>query len=316
MPSLTQVEYALAVEKHRHFGKAAKACHVSQPTLSQQLQKLEEEVGVILFDRLQKPIIPTVAGQRFLEQAKVVIRESEKLLYFAHKKGELVSGEFKLGIIPTVASDLIPLFISQFSKLYPGVDLTIEELKTETVLGEIKNDRLDGGILATPIDEVGFKTHPLYYEPFVLYLSKDHPLLEKKSIVAHDLDGSEMWMLTDGHCFKNQVINFCSFETKKPVLKNIHFQSGSLKTLQNIVKSSHGYTFLPKMMLAQLGQMDIKNHVREFKSPEPTREISFVYRRDHWKLDIIRAIEKVIAENLPKTVFKEKRSTQLVLEIE
>lgn len=315
MPTLTQIEYVLAVEKHRHFGKAAEACHVSQPTLSQQVQKLEDEVGVIIFDRVQKPILPTPEGAHFLAQAKIVIRENEKLLYFAQKKGEKISGEFRLGVIPTVASDLVPLFISDFSKLYPGVNLTVEELKTDTVLDEIKNDRLDGGVLATPIEEQGFKVHPLYYESFVLYLSKNHKLLEKKSVSAKDLDGSEMWMLTDGHCFKNQVINFCSFESTAPVLKNIHFQSGSLRTLQNIVKSSNGYTFLPRLMMREMSESEVRNHVREFKSPEPSREISFIYRRDHWKLDIISAIEKTIVKNLPKEVLKEKKSTQLVLEI-
>ncbi|MCM0606314.1 MAG: LysR family transcriptional regulator [Xanthomonadaceae bacterium] len=315
MPTLTQIEYVLAVEKHRHFGRAAEACHVSQPTLSQQIQKLEDEVGVIIFDRLQKPVIPTPSGLGFLNQAKIVIRENEKLLYFAQKKGDAVSGEFRLGIIPTVASDLIPLFISHFSQQYPGVDLTIEELKTETVLTEIKNDRLDGGILATPIDESSYKVHPLYYEPFVLYFSRNHRLLEKKTIDIKDLDGRDMWMLSDGHCFKNQVLNFCSLEATQAVLKNIHFQSGSLRTLQNIVKSGVGYTFLPKLMLREMSDSEIKNHVRTFKSLEPTREISFIYRRDHWKLDIISAIEKSITKYLPQHLLKEKKAPKLVLDI-
>jgi LysR family hydrogen peroxide-inducible transcriptional activator len=308
VPTLTQLEYVLAVQKERHFGKAAKACNVSQPTLSQQIQKLEDELGIILFDRIQKPIIPTDAGLQFLAQAKVVIRENTRLLDLVRKGSGGVCGEFRIGIIPSVSSDLVPLFISRFSKEYPNVELHIEELKTESILNELKNDRLDAGILATPLPNPGFKVHPLYYEPFVLYLSRNHPLLRKKNLKASDLDGSEMWMLADGHCFRNQVVNFCSFPRRQDtVLANVHFESGSLDTLRNLVRKGTGYTMLPLLMNRRMSDAEVRQHVRTFKSPVPTR--------DHWKLDIIAAIESAIGASTPSELGKRASPDQLILEI-
>jgi LysR family hydrogen peroxide-inducible transcriptional activator len=247
MPTLTQLEYLLAVEKHRHFGKAAASCHVSQPTLSQQIHKLEAELDLVVFDRIQKPVIPTEAGRRFLEQARVVLREQERLLRFARRGGRGVSGEFRLGTIPTVATNLVPLFVGEFARAFPKVSLYIEELKTETILTELQHDRLDGALLATPLAQNGLNQRPLYYEPFLLYLSPRHPLLEKKTLTAADLDGSEMWMLQDGHCFRTQIVKFCSLPRERAtVFKNIHFQSGSLDTLRNVVRRNRGYTMIPR----------------------------------------------------------------------
>lgn len=196
MPTLIQLQYALAVEKHRHFGKASKACHVTQPTLSQQLQKLEDEVGIILFDRTKKPILPTPEGHQFLEQARVVLREEEKLLHIARQsQSGAVSGDFKMAVIPTVASDLLPLFLKPFAKSFPDVRLFVEEMKTETILSELGNDRLDAAILATPIEGADFKVHPLYYEPFYVYLSAWHELLKHSAIARSDLDATQMWLL-------------------------------------------------------------------------------------------------------------------------
>ncbi len=316
MISLTQLEYVVAVDQHRHFGKAAKAVHISQPTLSQQIQKLEDDLGLILFDRLQKPIIPTEAGSAFIAQAKNVLKEQQKLLYLAGKKPAGVSGKFRLGIIPTVASHLLPLFVGAFSKKYPNVDLSIEELKTDTILQEIKNDRLDGAILATPLEESGLKEHPLYYETFFLYLSEGHPLLGKQSLTAQDLDENEMWLLQDGHCFKSQMAHFCSLNAHHDsVFKNIHFQSGSLDTLRALVRKNRGYTMIPALMADTMSDAEVRNHVRAFKAPVPTREISFVYRRDHWKLDIIRAIEECVSSSLPASISRTKAKSNQVLGI-
>lgn len=316
MATLTQLEYVLAVDQYRHFANAAKAVHISQPTLSQQIQKLEDELGAVLFDRLQKPIIPTEEGKRFIEQARTVLKEHQKLLSLVQKKNTGVSGKFNLGIIPTVASHLLPLFIGTFSKKFQGVDLFIEEMKTETIIQELKNDRIDGAILATPLEETQLKEHPLYYEPFYLYLSEGHPLLKKTILTADDLDESEMWLLQDGHCFKSQIAKFCSLSTQhNAVFKNVHFQSGSLEALQFLVKNNKGYTMIPALMLEQMQATEIKKYVRPFKAPIPTREISFVYRRDHWKLDIIRAIEDCVRDSLPDSVSLEKDRSKKVLEL-
>ena len=316
MVSVSQIEYVLAVDKYRHFGKAAKASNITQPTLSQQIQKLEDDLGIILFDRMQKPIVPTDQGKIFIEQSRVVLHEYQKLVNQAHYDAEQVRGQFRLGIIPTVASQLLPLFLAEFSKRYPKVDLYIEELTTDAILNDLQNDRIDGAILATPLEKQGLKEHPLYYEPFYLYLSSEHPLLKKTHLTATDLDEKEMWLLKDGHCFKSQMAHFCSLDpSKDSVLKNIHFQSGSLEMLRTIVRANKGYTMIPALMVAGMNPSEIKKNVRPFKAPVPTREISFVYRRDHWKLEIIKAIETCVVDNLPPEVSKQATKKDQVLDV-
>lgn len=312
--TLTQIEYVLAVDRFRHFGQAADFCHVAQPTLSLQLQKLEDDLGLILFDRLQKPIVPTPDGVHFIEQAKIVIKEQQKLLQISKTKKGHVSGEFRLGIIPTVSTYILPQIVSRIAKAYPELHLFIEELKTESIIHGIKSDSLDGAILATPTHQQGFKEHALYYEPFYIYLSKNHFLLQKKTITADDIDPTQLWLLQDGNCFKDQVVNFCSLsEEKNAIFNNIHFQSGSLETLKYIVQKNNGYTLIPGMMLNFMSESEKKNSVRAFKYPLPTREISFIYRRDHWKLDIIDAIKKTIYEIIPEDmkIFNSKKHLRL-----
>lgn len=304
MPTWIQLQYAISIEKHRHFGKAARACHVSQPTLSQQLQKLEDEVEIILFDRTKKPILPTPEGQLFLEQARVVLREQEKLIQVARRSrmGE-VAGDFRLGVIPTVSGDLLPLFLKPFSIGFPKVNLYIEELKTEMVLQELAGDRLDGAILATPIAERDFNSHPLYYESFYVYFSVGHRLLQQAEISRSDLDACEMWLLQDGHCFRDQVLSFCAVTGRSELsLGNIHFQSGSLDTLRRLVQVNQGFTLIPALMALSLGRKERDAHLRPFRPPLPAREISLIYRRDHWKLAIIRAIEDTIARCVPEAL--------------
>ena len=315
MPTLTQIEYILAVEKLRHFGKASKACHISQPTLSMQIQKVEEEVGFMLFDRLQKPVLPTEKGQRFIEQAKVLIREHQKLIEMSRLDETEISGEFRLGIIPTLTPYVIPLFIEEFSKRYPKVQLTIDELKTDSIVDSLREDKLDAGILATPLHEEGLKEKPLFHEPFLLYLSPSHPLLKKKKISQDDLDGSEMWLLQDGHCFRNQMLQLCSINKKQGVFKNIQFEGGNLETLKQLVKNSQGYTFIPWLLGATLSKIEIQNHVREFEKPVPTREISLIYRRNQWKLDILQALEKTLLEKIPMELRKTQNQPHTIVKL-
>lgn len=299
MPTLTQIDYIVAVEKMRHFGKAAKACHISQPTLSMQIQKVEEEIGFPLFDRMHKPILPTEKGRRFIEQAKILAHEHQKLIEISKRDENEISGEFRLGIIPTLTAYVIPLFIETFSKRYPRVQLAVDELKTDSIIEALHEDKLDAAIAATPLHEEGLKEKPLFYEPFQLYLSPHHPLLTKKKISQEDLDGGSMWLLQDGHCFRNQMIRFCSLKKTEGVFKNIHFEGGSLETLKQLVKSSRGYTLIPWLLGNQLSKEEKENHVREFLPPVPAREVSLLYRRGQWKLDILQALEKTLLEKVP-----------------
>ncbi len=302
MPSLTQLEYIVAVEKWRHFGKAAEACHVTQPTLSMQIQKVEEEIGYPLFDRLKKPVVPTAKGVRFIQQAKALLHEHRKLMELSRNQSHEVSGEFRLGVIPTVAPYLLPLFLESFSREYPHVELIVDELKTDTIISALHEDKLDAGILATPLNEPGLKERALYYEPFALYVSKSSSLNSRRRIRESDLSGEEMWLLADGHCFRNQIVRYCSLKEREGVFPNVQFAGGTLETLRNLIRNTSGYTLVPALFVDTLSDAEKKEHIREFEKPVPTREISLIYRRDQWKSDILNALENRIRKGLPKHV--------------
>jgi LysR family hydrogen peroxide-inducible transcriptional activator len=315
MPTVSQLKYILAVERLRHFGKAAKACHVSQPTLSMQIQKVEEECGFALFDRLKKPVVPTDQGKRFLDVARSILREYDRLAQFARKDKGQMSGELRLGIIPTLAPYLLPLFLEDFSQRYPKVKLIVEELKTESILKELDEDHLDVALLATPTGETGFHEEPLYYEPFSLYVSEGHALAKKSKLRAEDLDGSELWLLQDGNCFRNQVVQFCSLPASGGKRKGrISFEAGSLETLRNLVKNSEGYTLMPALATDFLPPAEREKHVRPFATPTPAREISLVHRRDQWRSDLIDALADSIKRCLPKHLKTARPKEYLILE--
>lgn len=301
MPSLNQLEYMVAVADHRHFGKAAKACFVTQPTLSQQIAKVEEDLGIQIFDRIKKPVVLTPEGEAFIEQARLILREHRRLKEIAKAKSGEVSGPFRLAVIPTVSSTLVPHFIESFSKRFPKVELYIDELTTEHILEGLREDRLDAAIMATPLAAEGFQEDPLYYEPFKLYVSKSHPLAAKETCAKRELDGAGLWLLSDGHCFKDQVVRYCSIKGgDKPIFRNVHFQSGSLDTLRRLVREGHGYTLIPAFMTSYMGEAEIKAHVRSFSAPEPARQISLVSRRGNWKKGIAQALRESILKNLPE----------------
>lgn len=299
MPTLTQLEYIVAVEKHRHFGKAALASHVTQPTLSMQLQKVEDEIGYPLFDRLKKPIVPTAKGLKFITQAKVLLHEHHKLMDLSRLQGQEVSGEFRLGVIPTIAPYLLPLFIEAFSKGFPKIHLYVDELKTDSILQRLKEDTLDAAILATPLNEPGLKERPLFYEPFYLYVSKDNALNARKRIKEEDLNGDEMWLLEDGHCFRNQIARYCSLRHRHGVFPNVQFEGGNIDTLRYLVRKSQGYTLVPSLFVETLSETEKRDYVRDFERPYPAREVSLVYRRDQWKSDVLKALEETIRKQLP-----------------
>lgn len=299
MPTITQLQYIVTVEKLRHFGNAAKACHVSQPSLSSQIHKVEQEVGVVIFDRAKKPVLPTEKGRKFIEQAKVLLREHDRLLQMAKQQEGEVSGDFRLAIIPTLAPYVLPLFLSEFSAAYPKVNLRIDEMKTETCIQELKQDRIDAALAATPLHESALNERVLFYEPFYLYVGNGHPLSSRKRVKEEDLDGSDMWLLQDGHCLRTQVVKLCSIRGQSGVFKNVRFEGGNLETLRYLVKQSRGYTLVPQLFAHTLPDSEQRTMVKPFESPAPNREVSLVYHRNQWKGDILDAIEKSIAENLP-----------------
>ena len=316
MPSITQLEYLLAVDRNRHFGKAAKECNVSQPSLSIQLQKVEEELDIIIFDRSKKPILPTERGIDVINQAKVVIREHERLKHIAKKENSTLKGNFRLAVIPTLSPYVIPYFIKSFSSKYPEVNLEINEYQTHEIIKLLENDQIDAGLLVTPLKEESIIERSLFFEPFHLYVSKDHPLYKRKKISDSDLDGNDVWLLDEGHCFRDQVIKVCSLKKdKNSRIQNVSFKSGNLETLKNIIRQGSGYTLLPHMATTNLSKSEKDNMVKKFSKPVPTREVSLVHSRLFLKEDIIDALEKEIIENIPKELTSLKSKDFQIIDI-
>lgn len=316
MPSLVQLEYIVAVADLKHFGKAADMCHVSQPTLSQQIRKVEELLDLVIFDRVKKPVVATQEGEAFLKQARLILREHKKLKELAIQNADEVSGEFRLAVIPTLASTLIPHFVQQFSKAYPKVTLIIDELKTSSILKELEEDRLDAALMATPLGIDGLIEEPLFYEAFQIYAAKGHRLLAKKHCRVEDLDASDLWLLQDGHCFKEQIAQICNIDVSDSRdLPKVTFQGGNLDTLLRLVKRGYGYTLIPAFMTSTMSESEINQHVRKFQKPYPTREISLVSRRSHRKRKTALAIKESIWKNLPEELSREKNQSQHILEL-
>ena len=299
--TLTQLEYVVAVNKHRHFGKAAKECHVTQPTLSMQLQKLEDELGVILFDRSKSPILPTSEGDKVVKQAQVVIKEFKRINTILEDSLGEISGKFRLAVIPTLAPYVIPLFAKKFADLYPKVELIIEEFKTEEIIELLDREEIDAGILVTPLNENSLIERVLFYEPFHLFVSRDHDLFKKKKVKESELSDESLWLLNEGHCFRAQVLKVCTMNFDGGNYKNLRFESGNLETLKNLVVQSSGYTLLPHLATLDLSS-DRKKMLREFSRPVPTREVSIVYGRTFLKEKIIDALEEIIVSVLPKEI--------------
>lgn len=229
--TLTQLEYVIVLNRVRQFTKAAQELRITQPTLSMQLRKLEEEIGIILFDRSKSPILPTTEGENFIKQAQAVLHQVRLLQDVAKDEPEL-TGQFTVGIIPSLTPYLLPLFLKDFNQRYPKISLNIEELQTIELVNRLKDDRLDAGILATPLEDGSLIERVLFYEEYVAYLSKDHSLLKSNLLSTEELDGFPIWLLQDGHCMRNQVLSLCSNQTTE---HKVHFSGGSLETLKNLV---------------------------------------------------------------------------------
>ncbi len=313
--TISQLEYILAVDKYRNFGKAAEACCVTQPTLSMQIQKLEEDLGIVIFDRSKKPILPTEVGEKIINQAKFVIRDYNKIKNIVLESKDKIVGDFKLAVIPTLAPYIIPIFAKNFAEQYKDVNLIIEEYKTEDIIDYLNEDRIDAALLVTPLHVESIEEKVLYYEPFYLFVSAHHKLSSKEFIHQDELDLEDIWLLNKGNCFRDQVLNICSEKIEQQALnENLKFESGSFETLKNMVLKHSGYTILPKMAVSQLSNNQV-GFVRKFENPVPSREISLVYSRKIYKKCIIDAIQDSITHSLPEEYIKLKNDDVQIVEI-
>jgi LysR family transcriptional regulator, hydrogen peroxide-inducible genes activator len=296
--NLQQLEYILAVDTHKHFSAAANKCHVTQPTLSMMIQKLEDELDVKIFDRTKQPVQTTTIGQAVIEQARMILGEVANLKNtVAQQKGTL-TGELRIGIIPTIAPYLLPLFLTGFLKKHPGLKLKISELTTDQIIEKLSTQVIDAGILATPLKIPSIKELPLFYEQFLVYASQNQKLMKKKYLLADDIDVNQLWLLEEGHCLRSQVVNLCELKRKESLLQNLDYEAGSIETLKKMVDMNSGITILPELALRDLSKKQLKN-IRYFKSPAPVREVSIVTYRYFVKSHLIDALKKEILSAIP-----------------
>ena len=291
--TITQLLYVLAVAEHKNFTKAAQNCHVTQPTLSMQVQKLEEELNVQIFDRTKKPIELTSVGQKIVSQAKNIVAEADRIADIVDQEKGFIGGEFKLGIIPTVMPTLLPMFLKTYVKRYPKVKLKIEELTTDEIINRLEDGNLDGAIAASPLNVDNIKERVLYYEPFVGYISPNHRLKIKTEIESSDLDINDILILEDGHCFRQGVLNLCKIK-KEQELDNFQLQSGSIEMLVKLVNEGMGMTLLPYLNTLDLKDNE-KENLRFFVNPSPAREVSLLYNKNELKIQIIDSIQQIIS---------------------
>lgn len=307
--TLVQLEYIVAVDTYRSFVGAAEKCFVTQPTLSMQVQKLEEMLNVKIFDRSKQPVIPTEIGTQIIEQARIVLQESHKVKEIISDQQQEVSGELKVGIIPTVAPYILPKVIASMMEKYPELNLVIWEYTTEDIIHHLKTGLLDCGIMATPLGDNAIAEIPLYYENFVTYISKNSKLYKKKTIDADDLEDENIWLLNEGHCMRSQVLNICR-STKQNRLQGLTYNTGSVETLIKMVDMNNGATLLPELALAELSSRQL-NKVRHFKAPEPVREISLVTHKNFIKKRMLNALKEEVLDIIPKTM-KQKKKKDIV----
>ena len=291
--TITQLQYVLAVAEHKNFTLAAEKCFVTQPTLSMQIQKVEEELKIQIFDRTKKPIQLTDIGQKIVSQAKNIVNEADRMKDIVEQQKGFIGGEFRLGIIPTIMPTLLPMFLTTFIKKFPKVKLIIEELNTDEIIIKLKNGNLDAAIAATPLSEEKLKEIVLYYEPFVAYIPEKHHISDKKEIEVSDLNLDEILLLQDGHCFRDGVLNLCKNQDVVS-LNNFQIQSGSFETLIKLADEGLGLTLLPYLHTLDLKDND-KLKLKHFKDPKPAREVSLIFPKTELKIQIIDALKQTIS---------------------
>ncbi|MFN8258496.1 MAG: hydrogen peroxide-inducible genes activator [Bacteroidales bacterium] len=292
--TLQQLEYIVALNKFRHFVTASEECGVTQPTLSTMISRLESELGVTIFNRSKYPVEPTTMGQKVIQQAENTIREMRKLKEMIVCETESLSGRLKIGVIPTLATYLIPDFIHFFNKNYAQIELTISEMRTANLIEALKKGSIDLFIAATPLEQSDLIEIPIYYEKFVAYFSPENEYRDQ-NLSADNMPGENLWVLEEGHCFRSQIFNFCH----KTVEYNHVFESGSIETLIRIVERNGGYSVIPELHLPFLSENQ-RNNIRNIENPPAVREVSIVITKDFIKERLINAIAETLKSFIPE----------------
>lgn len=306
--NIQQLEYVIALDSHRHFVKAAEKCFVTQATLSMMIKKLEDELDVKIFDRSRQPVVPTEIGKKIIAQAKIILNESNRLKEMVADEQAELKGELRIGVIPTLAPYLLPLFMNSFLKKYPSVKLKISEFTTDQIIHKLEQHDLDAGLLSTPLNQPSLKEQPLFYEQFVVYASSDDKILKKKFVLAKDIDVNRLCLLEEGHCLRSQVFNLCELRNKEQEFRQLDFETGSIETLKRIVEVNEGITILPMLALKSM-TVKQKQNIRYFKAPVPVREVGLVTYRYFVKEKLIQSLKEEILNHIPpemRSVFKKE----------
>ncbi|MPN01901.1 Hydrogen peroxide-inducible genes activator [bioreactor metagenome] len=292
--TLQQLEYIIALDKTRHFVRAAEMCSVTQPTLSAMIQKLEDELDCRNFDRSTHPLVPTEVGQQIINQAQVVIYHVNQLKENVQMQKGALKGNLNLAMIPTVAPYLLPQFISFFKEDYADITLKVTEMRTEDVIQKLQIAEIDMAILSTPLNDPKILEVPLYYEKFVVYISPTEPMYKNKEISSQEMPLENLWVLEEGHCLRNQVFNFCN----RKVHQSSVYEAGSIDTLVKIVDVNGGYTIIPELHVNLLSDKQ-KENLRDLIQPEAIREISLIIRHDYVREGMMNAVANSIKKIIP-----------------
>src|SRR6267154_923798 len=310
--NLQQLHYIIAVDTHRHFAKAAEKTFVTQPTLSMMIQKLEEELGIRIFDRSNQPVVPTTEGEEVIARARQIMADVGLLKEFTQEHKHEVSGELKLSVIPTLAPYLLPLFLKSFVEKHPLLKTTIRELVTNDIIAALKNGDIDIGLLATPLNDSRLEEHAVFYEEFFAYAAAEEKVSRKKFLLPKDIDLSKLWLLEEGHCLRNQVFNLCELKKKDFESDRLHYEAGSLETLKNLVDHHNGITILPFLATLDLTKKQ-RAKIREFAPPKPVREVSLVVNKNFHRTRLLQALRTEIENQLPASIgeMQEKRVMEI-----
>lgn len=308
MITLTQLEYIVAIDEYRHFATAAEKCFVTQPTLSMQIKKLEDDLGVVIFDRSRQPVVPTDIGTKLIEQARLTLSSTERIKEIIREDSQEVEGTLKIGIIPTLAPYLLPIFVGHYIRKYPAIKVEVEELVSEEIIRRLKHDLIDAGLFVTPYPDEKILGNPVFYEEMLVYAHPGHELLKKETIEVKDIANFDIWMLGDGHCFRDQVINLCEMAGKQHKSLPFEFESNSLETLMRIIDKEGGFTLIPELALQYIPE-NKKQQVRALSSNKPLREVSVIYSRFFTKHKLIELLCEEIKAVVPAQMLEKERGT-------
>lgn len=306
--TLQQIEYIIAVDEFRHFARAAKHCNVTQPTLSAMIQKLEEELDAKIFDRSKQPVAPTEVGRLVIAQGRQVLAEATVIKSIVEEEKNMLTGTFRLGILPTIAPYLLPRFILSFMRKYPQLDLRVVEMKTAQIKEALLTGEIDGGIVATLDGMEDFRSQTLFYEEFLVYgkMEKEEPT---DVVRTADLQKAQLWLLDEGHCFRDQMTKFC--QMKNASQSQLSYRLGSMETFMRMAEGGNGLTFIPELSVFQLVE-EQKALVHHFAIPRPVREITLLSNPQYIRLNLLAALVEEIRISVPESMKQLKPTQQLV----